>query len=204
MENQKNPNFNPATFLTISRFFLVPVFIYFFLVENFTAAVITLIIASVTDVVDGLLARRFNMGTTLGSVLDPLADKFLMMISFIVLTAMHILPVWLTMIVIGRDFYIVFGLMYLYYVKRAKVVIKPSILSKRTTFAQFLLLTFSFIKSYIISSQFHLSVNPDYIDLFFQFQMALIYITGVMTLITFGQYTWIALGWLKQGPRTED
>lgn len=109
-ENSSASTFNLATALTISRFLLVPVFIYFFLIENFKWAVTTLIIASITDVTDGLLARRFNMGTKLGSVLDPLADKFLMMISFIVLSAQNVLPWWLALVVISRDFYIVLGL----------------------------------------------------------------------------------------------
>ena len=184
--------FNPATCLTISRFFLVPVFIYFFLVGSFTAALIVLIVASITDVTDGLLARKFNMGTTLGSVLDPLADKFLMLISFLVLSAKSIFPWWLALIVIGRDFYIVFGLMYLYYVKKkSNIKIQPSILSKRTTFFQFLLLTFSFIKVYLLA-------NPQMLDtvyrnMLFNVQFYLIYITCAFTIVTFIQYTQIGL-----------
>lgn len=191
--------FNPATWLTISRFFLVPVFIYFFLIENFGLAVIILAVASITDVTDGLLARKFNMGTKLGSVLDPLADKFLMMISFIVLSAAseQTIPWWLVLIVIGRDFYIVFGLMYIYYVKRVDVQFKPSLLSKRTTFAQFLLLAFSFIKVYLVKEQPDFDVF--YTDLILNIQWALIYITAILTLITFIQYTERGVAMLKEG-----
>lgn len=203
MEQSKTSNFNLATCLTFSRFCLVPVFIYYFLIENFTLAVATLVVASITDVTDGLLARKFNMGTVLGSILDPLADKFLMMISFIVLTAKGVLPWWLAIIVIGRDFYIVFGLIYIYYVRKAKVVIKPSKLSKRTTFSQFMLLTFSFITVYLKSSQFTYDVNQIYIDYTFSIQNALIYITAILTIVTFVQYTQLALGWLKEGPRKD-
>ncbi len=191
--------FNLATCLTISRFFLVPVFIYYFLADDFTWAVITLIIASITDVTDGLLARRFNMSTNLGSVLDPLADKFLMMISFIVLSAKDVFPPWLALIVIGRDFYIVFGLMYIYYVRRVQVVIKPSRLSKSTTFAQFVLLVMSFIKVYIVKREIGLTSN--YQQLFLNVQHAMVYVAAMLTIVTFVQYTQMGLKMLRENQR---
>jgi len=199
MKNGEPSIFNPAIYLTFSRFLLVPVFIYFFLIENFTYAVIVLIIASITDVTDGLLARKFNMGTKLGSVLDPLADKFLMMISFIVLSAQGVLPAWLALIVIGRDFYIVFGLVYIYYLQRVNVTFKPTILSKRTTFFQFLLLAFSFIKVYLEVRQ--PGWEPLYKNIIFNSQYILIYVTAILTLITFIQYTQIGVKMLKYGER---
>ena len=153
--------FNLATYITLSRVFFGAVFIYYLLGGRFALALIILIIASITDITDGLLARKFNMGTKLGSVLDPLADKFLMLISFLVLSTNDILPWWLALIVIGRDFYIVFGMMYLYFVKRLKFAIKPSRLSKSTTLFQFLLLTFSFIKVYLLA-------RPDALNLFYR------------------------------------
>jgi len=185
--SSETKTFNLATWLTISRFLLVPVFIYYFLTDEFGIAVIVLIVASITDVTDGLLARKFNMGTKLGQVLDPLADKFLMLISFLVLAAKGTLPFWLALIVIGRDFYIVFGCMYLYYVKKANLKISPSKLSKRTTFAQFLLLTFSFIKVYLVVT--FPEMQNIYATLVFQIQYALVYITCILTLVTFVQYT---------------
>jgi len=199
MKNEQPSIFNLATYLTISRFLLVPVFIYFFLIENFTYAVIILIIASITDVTDGLLARKFNMGTKLGSVLDPLADKFLMLISFIVLSAQEVLPWWLAMIVIGRDFYIVFGLMYLYIVLRLNLKFQPTKISKGTTFSQFMLLTFSFIKVYLEKKQ--PDIAPIYFNIVFNLQYALIYITALLTIITFFQYTQMGVKMLKTGEK---
>lgn len=198
MEQSGRPKFNLAIFLTFSRFLLVPIFIYYFLIDHFTTALIVLIIASITDVTDGLLARKFNMGTKLGSVLDPLADKFLMMISFIVLAAKEVLPAWLSFIVIGRDFYIVFGLLYIYFVRRIAIKeIKPSILSKRTTFAQFFLLAFSFVKVYFIKTK----TNFDELSIqaVFYTQWSLIYITAILTITTFVQYTLVGLNMVKKG-----
>ncbi|OVE81572.1 hypothetical protein BVY03_02930 [bacterium K02(2017)] len=194
-EGHTPPNFNLATKLTIGRFLLVPVFTYYFLIDNFKLALLILIIASITDVTDGLLARRYNMATALGSVLDPLADKFLMMITFLVLTAKSILPWWLALVVLGRDFYIVFGALYLYFIRQLKIEFKPTILSKRTTFAQFTLLVFSFIKVYIIKKA--PDINPDITFYVFTFQQIMIYVTCFLTLITFGQYTHIGMNVLK-------
>lgn len=200
--NQKAPSvFNLATYLTICRFLLVPVFIYYFLINNFKLAVLVLVIASITDVTDGFLARRCNMGTKLGAVLDPLADKFLMLISFIVLAAKGLLPWWLATVVIGRDFYIVFGAMYLYFVKRLEITPKPTILAKRTTFAQFILLTFSFIKAYIMVA------NPALLQPYriyvFRFQHAMILIALILTIATFVQYTQVGLKILQEGKQHE-
>lgn len=191
--------FNLATWLTICRFFLVPVFIYYFLINEFTIAVIVLIVASITDVTDGLLARRFNMGTRLGSVLDPLADKFLMLISFLVLAATAVLPWWLALIVIGRDFTIIFGCLYLYYVKQVDLKVKPTRLSKATTFSQFLLLTFSFITVYLRKQ--HPALDNLYTQLVFQIQSKLVYITSLLTVVTFIQYTKHGLRLLREGKR---
>ena len=200
--NQKTPSvLNLATYLTISRFLLVPVFIYYFLINNFKFAVLVLVVASVTDVTDGFLARRCNMGTRLGAVLDPLADKFLMLISFLVLAAEGLLPWWLAVVVIGRDFYIVFGVMYLYFVKHLEITPKPTKLAKRTTFAQFILLTLSFIKAYVIV------VNPiqlqNYRTLLFNFQRAMVFVALILTIATFVQYTQVGFKILKEGKQHE-
>ncbi len=202
MPQTQKSQFNLATILTMARFFLVPLFVYYFLINDFKWAVITLVIASITDVTDGFLARRLDMGTKLGSVLDPLADKFLMMISFIVLAAKDILPLWLTAIVIGRDLYIVFGLIYMFHVRKLSFDIRPTILSKRTTFAQFTLLTICFIKAYILAKS--PAWSQDHITLFFAFVESMIYVVAVLTITTFMQYTLIGMRHLnnKDNPQS--
>ena len=68
---------NLPNLLTIIRFLLVPVMSYFLVSKNFTVAIIIYILASVTDVLDGFIARKYNMITKLGKFLDPMADKLL-------------------------------------------------------------------------------------------------------------------------------
>lgn len=200
MPTQKN--INPATIVTISRFFLVPVFIYFFFIDNFQYAVITLIVASLTDVLDGTLARKFNMGTPLGSVLDPLADKFLMLVSFLAMSSKGIIPWYVTALIIGRDLYIVLGCLYIYCVRRINLIIKPTILSKRTTFSQFILLVLSFIEAFLVKKA--IDVGPYGTILVFRGQDVVMYVTVFLTIITFFQYTKIGIDMNQYGTKRKD
>jgi len=65
------------------------------------------------------------------------------------------------------------------------------------------LLTFSFIKVYLTSSKFTYSIDASYLEWVYSIQYALIYITAILTTVTFVQYTQMALGWLKEGPRKD-
>lgn len=187
------------TFLTISRFFLVPVFIGFFLSDRFRLAVIVLVIASLTDMLDGFIARRYNMKSRLGSMLDPLADKFMMLVSFIVLSYRGVIPWLVTLVVIGRDFYIVLGAFYLNNIKRINLVFKPTKFSKLTTFTQFLLLGFSFIEVFIRKK----SWDPDagLTRSLLIAQQTFLYVAGFLTVITFFQYSKIGVDFLRYGER---
>lgn len=93
--------------ITLSRLILTAAFIIF-LAWNSTwthlTALILFILAAVSDFVDGWLARKMNLVTPLGKLLDPLADKILVCSAFVFLTAEGICPVWITALIIGREF----------------------------------------------------------------------------------------------------
>jgi cardiolipin synthase len=97
--------------LTLLRIVLVPVFVSLLFYQEFVWALITFVVAGVTDGIDGWLARHFNQSSEIGKVLDPLADKLLMTTAFIVLSLPSIIPkenhlpvpFWLTAAVIARD-----------------------------------------------------------------------------------------------------
>jgi cardiolipin synthase len=89
--------------LTAARLVLVPLIIWLILNEHHVYAFAVFLTAGLTDVVDGYLAKTFNMKTDVGAWLDPLADKVLMVSAFVVLTLIDALPLWLTVLVIGRD-----------------------------------------------------------------------------------------------------
>ncbi len=95
---------NIANQLTILRIALVPVFMYFLLAGNMMMAAVMFIIASLTDFLDGYLARKLNLITNLGKFMDPLADKVLVMAAFICLVEIGTVSSWAVVIILGREF----------------------------------------------------------------------------------------------------
>ena len=105
--------------LTVFRMVLIPVFVTLLFYQRFVLALGVFIIAGLTDGLDGLLARRFQQESQLGTVLDPIADKLMMVTAFIVLSMRSIfpqplpshlpIPFWVTIAVISRDVFIVVG-----------------------------------------------------------------------------------------------
>jgi cardiolipin synthase len=105
-------NLTTANQLTILRMLLIPAFVILLLYGHQGWALITFMIAGLTDLLDGLMARLAGEKTTLGAWLDPMADKLLLVTMFVVLTLPGIgsanqLPVWFTILVISRDVAIV-------------------------------------------------------------------------------------------------
>ena len=89
--------------LTVSRLLAAPAVGYFIVASHPWAALGLFFYAGVTDAVDGYLARRLGSQTVVGTVIDPMADKALMTIAVVALTATHALPLWLAVIILGRD-----------------------------------------------------------------------------------------------------
>jgi len=105
--------------LTIFRMVLIPVFASLLFYQRFVLALAVFVLAGVTDGLDGLLARRFDQRSQLGTILDPIADKMMMVTSFVVLSMKSIfpqpvpshlpIPFWVTIAVISRDVFILVG-----------------------------------------------------------------------------------------------
>jgi cardiolipin synthase len=89
--------------LSLLRLALVPVFLLLVLSEQEGLALITLIVASATDYLDGFLARKLNQTTRLGALLDPAADRLYILATLIGLAVTGNIPVWLPFVIIGRD-----------------------------------------------------------------------------------------------------
>lgn len=98
--------------LTTLRVIMIPFFVFFLLWqngENYTFRMIALalfIIASLTDLLDGKIARKYNLVTNFGKFMDPLADKLLVCSALICLIELNALPVWMVIIIISREFII--------------------------------------------------------------------------------------------------
>jgi cardiolipin synthase len=101
-----------ANQLTLLRMFLIPAFVILVVYDKPGWALLVFGIAGITDVLDGLAARRSGQRTSLGALLDPMADKLLLVSAFVVLTVpgtgmVNRFPLWLTILVISRDVVIV-------------------------------------------------------------------------------------------------
>ena len=125
-----------ANQLTLLRLFLVPVFVICMIYGRPGWALVTFAVAGVTDLFDGLLARRSGP-TTLGAWLDPMADKLLLTAMFVVLTLPSLgltarIPLWLTVLVISRDIAIVMTVA-IFNLAVARRTFRPSLLGKVAT-----------------------------------------------------------------------
>jgi len=98
----------PANQLTLLRMLLIPAFVILVVYGHLGYALAVFVTAGITDALDGVIARRSGQKTTLGAWLDPMADKLLLVTTFIVLTLPGLglanrLPIWLTVLIISRD-----------------------------------------------------------------------------------------------------
>jgi len=105
--------------LTVFRMVLIPVFVTLLFYQRFILALAIFVLAGLTDGLDGLLARRFGQQSQLGTILDPIADKLMLVTAFIVLSMRSVfpqpvpshlpVPFWVTVAVISRDVFIIVG-----------------------------------------------------------------------------------------------
>lgn len=147
---------NLANKLTIFRIILVPIMVIFAYlpiggdVYGVTTSMIIMeaifIVASITDKLDGYIARSRNQVTTFGKFLDPLADKILVLAAMVVLVEKGLLPAWIPVIVLAREF-IVSGFR-LIAVEKGGKVIAASIWGKLKTVTQIIALIFAFVDTY--------------------------------------------------------
>lgn len=124
--------------LTLLRLALVLPIAGLLLSDRHTQALVLFAVAGCSDALDGFLARRFNWTSRFGSLFDPLADKLLLVTSFICLTITQVLPVWLTLVVLLRDLVILLGAG-LFRALAGPADFLPSRLGKLSTLLQMLL-----------------------------------------------------------------
>src|SRR5687767_13376141 len=124
--------------ITLGRILLVPVVVWAIAVGEMRLAFILFLVAGLSDLVDGFLAKRFGMATELGAYLDPLADKAMIVSIYVVLAIVGAIPLWLVILVVSRDIMIVSAVI-LSWVIDKPVELKPLAVSKLNTVAQILL-----------------------------------------------------------------
>ncbi|WP_082467584.1 CDP-alcohol phosphatidyltransferase family protein [Leifsonia sp. Leaf264] len=92
--------------LSMLRLVLVPFFLGYLIVGDYTAALVILVVSSATDFLDGFIARRFNQISRLGQLLDPAADRLYLFASILGLAAGGLVPWWLVVVIVGRDVFL--------------------------------------------------------------------------------------------------
>jgi len=140
IRNQGSKFFNVPNVLTSLRVLLIPFFVAMMVQKKAFEALLIILVAGATDVLDGLAARATRQKTRVGAFLDPAADKLLMTACFIVLalpklSTPNCIPLWLTVVVIGRDVAIALGTLVLIWLKRVRRL-GPTILGKISTVCQ--------------------------------------------------------------------
>lgn len=132
---------NIPNILTLARILAVPLFLSLLVEGEHDAALAVFILAGVTDAVDGMIARMWNLRTELGAHMDPLADKLLVVSSFIALGILGLVPRPLMIVVIMRDVIILGGFLLTAAIVGRTMEMAPSISGKLTTFTQLLSVT---------------------------------------------------------------
>ncbi len=169
--------------LTVIRVILIPVFVILIINHSFGWALIIFAIAGMTDGLDGLLARLTRQKTELGAYLDPIADKLLLISSYLSLAIVEILPGWLSVIVITRDVIILLGILVIMLISRPPEI-HPSFVSKMTTAFQILTVLLALLAGH----------NP----FFKQLTPIAIYTTTILTVLSGVHYIYVGTQILNQ------
>jgi CDP-diacylglycerol--glycerol-3-phosphate 3-phosphatidyltransferase len=161
--------------LSLSRFLFAPLVFYFFSLEGWTGKILTLAFLSllfVTDFFDGYLARKLNQESDLGRILDPLADKLLILLLIVALIIYRDLPLYVLFIVLGRDLAILIGGLYITITK--KIVVESNIWGKAATVCMM-----AAVLIYVLDIWWYISLAGLILGLF------LIFISFVTYILTF-------------------
>ena len=140
---------NLPNIITILRLFLTPLIVWLVLTENYILGFIFFVFSGLSDALDGYLAKKFNQSSLLGSYLDPIADKVLIVSTILVLGYNGLVPIWLIIIIVSRDIAI-FGAVLISFIIGSNLKIKPLTVSKVNTFLQIFYIAIIFFMQFDI------------------------------------------------------
>jgi len=166
---------NLPNLITLVRIFLVPVFAVILFYTKIHPSLVwwafgVFCAAVLSDALDGICARALQKKSFFGTVLDPVADKLLLLTGFIILSSQGKVPAWLTMIIVSRDILIVGGVL-IVHIMTHSVNIRPTLLGKLTTFVQMMTLIVvlypdpanEFVPLYILAALVTIISGVDYV-----------------------------------------
>jgi cardiolipin synthase len=122
---------NLPNILTGIRFILIPIFGYYLYREQYTTAVVLFLLGGITDVLDGYIARKYNLITSWGKLADPLADKLMQITALILLTIQHKIPVLILVIITTKELLMGLGSILIY--RNKKYVVSANWYGKMAT-----------------------------------------------------------------------
>ena len=160
--------------LTIIRFLLIPVILIYIFTGNYILALVVFTISALTDIADGFIARKFNLVSNFGKLMDPLADKLTQIATLTSLVIKDIIPIWILIIVISKEFIMICGASFLY---GKDVVVYSKWYGKLSTVLLYIAIVFS-----LLTKQFALIGIWENIDL------ALFTLAIIMTLFALVMY----------------
>lgn len=111
---QKNIQKNIPNILTILRFILIPIILYFIFTGHYLLGFIFFTISGITDILDGAIARKFNLVTNFGKLMDPLADKLTQISVLATLVFQKFIPFWILVVVLLKELLMIIGASFLY------------------------------------------------------------------------------------------
>ena len=136
---------NIPNILTILRFILIPVILYFIFTGHYLLGFIFFTISGITDILDGAIARKFNLITNFGKLMDPLADKLTQISVLATLVFQKIIPFWILIIVLLKELLMIIGASFLY---GKDLVVSSKWYGKLTTVLFYIAIVSSFIIAY--------------------------------------------------------
>lgn len=168
---------NVPNVLTAIRFVIVPIFGYFLHQEQYIIAICLFLLGGITDILDGYIARKYNLITSFGKLADPLADKLMLITAIVFLTLQGFIPSPVLVIVIAKEFFMGIGSIVLY--KNKNTVVAANWYGKLTTVIFF----FAIVATIIVKVE---KFSNQYTDTIVN---ALIVIAVLSTLVSFFLYS---------------
>jgi len=176
---------NLPNFLTLIRIVAIPFFLVLLSSRLYLDALIVFVAGGLTDALDGAVARITHKQTSLGAYLDPIADKLLVVSSFVMLGLIGAVPPWVVVLVVSRDIIILFGYGAIYFLVEERLKVQPSLIGKLSTVFQ--LVTVGVVVLFLYDSQLIAAWIDDF----------LIYVTALTTVVSGFQYIYRGLVWLQ-------
>lgn len=143
--------------LTIIRFLLIPFILFYIFTGNYILAFIVFTLSGITDIADGCIARKYNLISNFGKLMDPLADKLTQIATLTSLVVVDIIPLWILVIVLSKEFIMICGASFLY---GKDVVVYSKWYGKLSTVLLYVAIVFS-----LLTKQFNLTGIWSNIDL---------------------------------------